>query len=102
MEVDEQYSQGLCFTQFSTRVYWNRSFAASDPFPMFAQSIKFYTFYCHIVDHVLDSTDVWKMWYISMDSSNIQKWIVASFSISESFTATFDLVFALSQESAFS
>ena len=28
--------------------YKNGYFAASDIFPMFTQSIKFYTFYCHI------------------------------------------------------
>ena len=33
-----------CFSQFSTRIYWNRSLAASDVFPMFTQSITFYIF----------------------------------------------------------
>ena len=32
----------LYYTQFITRIYWNRSLAASDIFPMFTQSIKFY------------------------------------------------------------
>ena len=31
-----------CFTQFSTRIYWNRSVVASDIFPMFTQSLDFY------------------------------------------------------------
>ena len=47
----------LCFTQFSKTIYWNRSLATSDLFPMFAQSINYYTFYCRI----LKKTDVWKM-----------------------------------------
>ena len=51
----------MSFTQFSARIYCNRSLVASDPFPvfkqsvvasdplpMFKQSIDFYTFYCHI------------------------------------------------------
>ena len=36
------------------------------------------------------------------DSSNRQKWMVASFSISAKFTAQFDLVFALTEGNAFS
>ena len=36
------------------------------------------------------------------DSSNRQKWMVASFSISAKFTAKFDLVFALTEGNAFS
>ena len=57
----------MSFTQFSARIYCNRSLVASDPFPvfkqsivasdpfpMFKQSIDFYTFYCHIKK----STDV--------------------------------------------
>ena len=38
-----------CFTQFSTRFYGNRSFAASQLFLMFAQPVKFYTLYSHII-----------------------------------------------------
>ena len=34
--------------------------ASSDLFHLFTQSIKFYTFHYH----VLNSTDVWKMWFI--------------------------------------
>ena len=42
----KQYSQGkLCFTQFGTINYRNISLAASDIFPMFTQSINFYTSY---------------------------------------------------------
>ena len=70
----------MSFSQFSARIYCNRSLVASDPFPMFKQSIvasdpfpmfkqsivasdpfpmfkqsvDFYTFYCHIKK----STDV--------------------------------------------
>ena len=50
-------SRKLYFTQFSIRFYLNRSLAASGLFPMFTKSIKFYTFYCHI----LKSTGVRKM-----------------------------------------
>ena len=35
------------------------------------------------------------------NSSNRQKWMVASFSISTGFTAKFELVFVLTQENAF-
>ena len=44
----------LSFTQFSTRIYWNSSLADSELFHMFTQSIKFFTFHCHI----LKSTNV--------------------------------------------
>ena len=36
------------FTQFSTEIYCNRCLAPSDFLYMFTQSIKFYTFHCHI------------------------------------------------------
>ena len=36
------------------------------------------------------------------DSLNRQKWVVASFNISASFTAKFNLIFVLTQENAFS
>ena len=39
----------LCFTQFRKKIYWNKTLAASDLFHMFTQSIKFYTFKCHIL-----------------------------------------------------
>ena len=57
----KRYSPGmLIFTELSPRIYWNRSFAASYLFPVFMQSIYFYTFYCHISKN----TDVWKIWFI--------------------------------------
>ena len=37
------------FTQFNARIYWKRSLAVSDLFHMFTQSVKFYTFHCHIL-----------------------------------------------------
>ena len=43
-----------CFAQFNARIYGNRILTASHLFPMFAQSINFYTFFCQI----LKSTDV--------------------------------------------
>ena len=60
----------LSFTQFITRIYWNRVLAAyvilwvlaaSDLFLMFTQSIKIYTFFRHI----LRSTDAGKSWFIN-------------------------------------
>ena len=47
----------LSFAQFSTRIYGNRSLAASDLFYIFKQSVMFYTLHCHI----LKSTDVRKV-----------------------------------------
>ena len=38
-----------CFTQFSARIYLNRSLTASDFFHMFTWSMKLYTFYCHML-----------------------------------------------------
>ena len=58
--VNDTHDEKLCFTQFSTIIYWNGSLAASDLFPVFTQSIKLYTFHCHI----LKSTDVSKKWLI--------------------------------------
>ena len=40
--------------------YKNGCLAASDLFHMFTQSIKFYTFHCHL----LKRAEVWKMWFI--------------------------------------
>ena len=43
-----KYSQGkLCFTRFSTRIYWNKSLAAPALFSVFTQSINFSILYCH-------------------------------------------------------
>ena len=50
--VNDTDREKLCFTQFSEAK--NRSLAATDLFHIFTQSIKFYTFQCHI----LKSTDV--------------------------------------------
>ena len=57
-KYSSRYSQGK--TMFYSVYYKNDCLAASDLFHMFTQSIKFYTFYYH----VLKSTDVWKMWFI--------------------------------------
>ena len=54
----ERYSQGK--TVFYTIQYKNGCLASSDPFHVFTQLIKFYTFHYH----VLKNTDVWKMWFI--------------------------------------
>ena len=44
--VNDTHREKLCFTQFSTR---NGCLAASDLIQMFTQSIKFYTFHCHVL-----------------------------------------------------
>ena len=86
-----RYSHGkLRFTQFSTRIYWNRSLAPSDLFHIFTQSIKFHWFQCHI----LKFTDVWKRWFIKL-TENKQLFLLAS------FTVKLELIFVLTQENAF-
>ena len=67
---NDSHRKKLCFTQFSIRIYWNRSLADSDLFHMFTYLIKSYTFHYHI----LKSTDVWKRSFIN------RKWTVAPFS----------------------
>ena len=52
---NDTHKEKLCFTQFSKKIYWKISLAASDLFRMFTQSVKFYTFHCHSVK----TTDVW-------------------------------------------
>ena len=42
---NDTHMEELCFIQFSTRIYWNRSLAASDLFHMFTQSVKFSIFH---------------------------------------------------------
>ena len=39
---NDTHREKLCFTQFSTRIYWNRGLAVSDLFRVFTQSVKFY------------------------------------------------------------
>ena len=57
---------------------------------MFTQSVKTYTFHCHI----LRSTDVWKRWFIKQTQNE-------RLLLSASFTANFELVFDLTDENAF-
>ena len=40
---NDTHREKLCFTQFGTRIYQNRSLAASDLFHIFIQSFKLYT-----------------------------------------------------------
>ena len=47
--LSDTYREKLCYTQFSTRIYWNKSLAASELFHMFTQSVKTYTSYCCIL-----------------------------------------------------
>ena len=44
-----KFSEKLFFTEFSTRICWNRSLAASGLFFLFAQSNKFYKFHWHML-----------------------------------------------------
>ena len=37
--------KNLCFTEFSTKIHWSASLAASDVFYMFTQSMKFFWFH---------------------------------------------------------
>ena len=69
------------------RVYWNRSLGASDLFQMLTQSNKFYKFH----DHILKIADVSKR---CLSNRRLL--------LSASFTAKFELVFALTQENTFS
>ena len=46
--IDDTHKVKLYFTQFSTRIYLNRSLTTSDLFHVFTLSIKFYTFHCYI------------------------------------------------------
>ena len=73
------------------KVYCNRSLAASEPFGMFTQSIKLYTFYCYI----LKSTYVWTRRFIKQTENE-------RLFLSATFTVKFELVFVLTQKSAFS
>ena len=43
------FSEKLFFTEFSTRICWNRSLAASGLFFLFVQSSKFYKFHWHML-----------------------------------------------------
>ena len=47
------FREKLCFTDFSTRICWNRSLAASGLFFLFAQSNKFYKFHWHMLKKVI-------------------------------------------------
>ena len=79
------FREKLCFTDFSTRICWNRSLAASGLFFLFAQSNKFYKFHWHILRKRLFIKETeWRM--------------VAPFS---RFYAKFELVLVLTQENAF-
>ena len=87
MYVNDTHREKLCFTHFSTRIYWNRSLAASDLFHMFTQPIKFYIFHCHI----LKSADISTKWFIKcMENGRLLP--------SATFTAKFELFFVLKQD----
>ena len=63
---NETHLEKLCFTQYSTKVFWKRRLTAFDfdsyllLIHMFGQSIAFYAFHCHILksaDVVCDSSN---------------------------------------------
>ena len=85
LKVNDTHKETLVFNLIQ---YRNGSLAASDPFYMFTQSIKLYTFYYQFrclknVIHQIDSKNEWLL-------------------LSASFTAKFGLVFVLALENAFS
>lgn len=45
---NDAHREKLLYSIQRTRIYWNRSMAASDLFCMFRQSFKFYTFHSHL------------------------------------------------------
>ena len=45
--LNVNHREKLCFTEFSTRIYWNSSLVASGLFFLFTQSNKFYKFHWH-------------------------------------------------------
>ena len=89
---NDTHREKLCFAQFSRRIYWNRSLAASGLAPMSTQTIQFYKFDCYI----WNSTDVLKRWLIHQTE---RKQTVALFS---NYYGRIWLVFVLTQENAFS
>ena len=75
-------------TEFFSVQFKNDWLAASDLFDVYTQSITFYYY-------TIKSTDVWKMWFIIIDSKN--EWLL----LPGRFTAKFGLVFDLTLEKAF-
>ena len=92
----------LSFTQFSTRVFWNRSLAPSELFHMFTQSIEVWAI-SHVypiiwvlyIPLLRKSTDVWEIAFIKQTKNE-------RLFLSATFTAKIVLVFALTQGRAFS
>ena len=83
LTINDTRKEKPCFIQFNTRIYWNRSLAASDLFCIFTQLIRFYTSHCHILKII---NDFHKRWFIKQTEN---KWLL----LSASFTAKFELVF---------
>ena len=77
----------LCFTQSVQEFIEIQAWLiASNLFPMVTQSINFYTFHFHILRVQM---------FEKCDSSNRQKWMVPSFSISARFKEKFELILVL-------
>ena len=81
------HKEKLCFTEFSTRIYWNRSLVASVFYFLFRQSKKFCKFYWHMLK---------KRLFIKWTDN--EEWLL----LSASCTAKLELVLVLIQESTFS
>ena len=56
----DTHRQKLCFTQFSTRIYWNRSFAASDFLKCLHHQLS--SIHCHIVVHFMTLVSFYTLW----------------------------------------
>ena len=78
--------KNLCFTEFSTKIYWNTRLVASDVFHMFIQLSSFSSIIIPMSENVIHQ----------IESKN--EWLL----ISVTFTAQFELVFVLTLENSFS
>ena len=88
ISINDTLREKLCFTQFSIRNGW---LPASDLFPMFTESIKFYTFHYHVL-----KVRMFKNVINQMDSKS--EWLL----LSAKFTAKLGLVFVLTLGNIFS
>ena len=76
-------------TEFFSVQFKNDWLAASDLFDVYTQSLTYVLYY------TIKSTDVWKTWFIIIDSKN--EWLL----LPGRFTAKFGLVFVLTLAKAF-
>ena len=81
------HREKLCFTEFSTRNYWNKRLVASGLFLLFTQPNKFYKFHWNMLR---------KRLFITQTEN--EEWLL----LSASFTENFELALVLTQGNAFS